>query len=89
MLHSDCDGTWSVEEAKKLEVELKLIKDVFATKPPVESNSEWQKQVEKVLGLMPRNLYECFIDVDGELLIDRLIQLCKVSIEVNEPILFQ
>lgn len=89
MMHSDSDGVWSVEEAKKLKDELNMIKNVFSTKPPIEFKADWQKEVKKLLGLQPNNLYESFIDIDGELLIDRIIQLCDISIRENEPILFQ
>lgn len=89
MLHSDCDGQWTVEEAKILEEELLLVKKVFIEKPSIETNSAWLKDVKKLLGLKPSNLYESFIDIDGELLIDRLINLCRISIMEDEPILFQ
>lgn len=89
MLHSDCDGYWTVEEAKLLEEELLDIKKVFIEKANIETTVVWQKETRKLLGLKPSNLYESFIDIDGEFLIDRLINLCSISMNENEPILFQ
>jgi len=89
MLHSDCEGTWSVREAGLLLEELKEIVKSFKTMPAEKYHSEWQQKLAKSQGLRPDNLYECFIDVDGEILIERLLELCQLSIQVKEPILFQ
>jgi len=89
ILHSDCDGEWSPSEAAALEKELEAIGEAFKRLPPIPYNSEWKKDVSKLLGLQPRNLYECFFDVDGEPLIERLIGLARLSIERQLPILFQ
>lgn len=88
-LHSDCDGLWTPEEAVDLEKELEEIAKVFERLPPIEYNSEWQKDVAKTFGIKPNNLLECFFDVDGEPLLERLIQLAKLSQEQELPILFQ
>ena len=89
MLHSDCDGIWSFHEAGLLLKELFEIANSFKEIPPEEFHSEWQKKVSKSTGLNPANLYECFIDIDGEFLIERLIGLCQLSQNIREPILFQ
>ncbi len=89
MLHSDCEGTWSVREAVLLQEELKEIAKSFKTMPAENYHSEWQQKLAKYQDLRPENLYECFIDVDGEILIERLLGLCQLSIQVKEPILFQ
>lgn len=88
-LHSDCDGIWSVEDAIKLEKELKDICSVFVKLPPVEFNSDWQRDIAKMLGLDPKNLLECFIDVDGEPLLERIIRLSGICQQKGLPILFQ
>ena len=88
MLHSDSEGTWSPEEARELEKELSEIAKAFEDLPPAPT-SEWQSQVMRELGVTPRNLYECFIDVDGEPLIQRLIELCRISQKSGRPVLFQ
>ena len=89
MLHSDCDGVWSPEEATVLSAELEAIARAFRQMEPVPWQSEWQRNVAKSQGLSPANLEECFIDVDGEPLLRRLLGLCRVSVQKALPILFQ
>ncbi len=84
MTHADCDGEWSVGDAKLLAVELETIEREFVKLPPI-ALSGWQQ----ALGVSPKNLAECFFDVDGEPLFERLRGLCACSIERGLPILFQ
>lgn len=88
MTHSDCDGEWSASDAKLLAVELETIEREFNELPPT-ALSGWQRSVASSLGLSPRNLSECFFDVDGEPLFERLRGLCASSVERGLPILFQ
>lgn len=88
-LHSDCDGEWSSEDASNLEKELKNITKEFEKLPPVPYNSDWQSEVAKTFGIKPKNLLECFFDVDGEPLLARFLKLSKLSQELKLPILFQ
>lgn len=87
--HSDSDGEWSASECKALRHELMTIVSECQQLPSIQFRVEWQQQVGQSLGLKPASLYESFIDVDGELLFDRLIRLCDVAIERSVPILFQ
>lgn len=87
--HSDSDGEWTTLEAHKLLLELDRTAEVLKQYPPVEFNSEWKKQTARMFGLNPQNLADCFFDIDGEPLIDRMRQLAQVSISVGQPILFQ
>ena len=89
IIHSDSDGEWSFSEGEALRLELKAIADEFQRLPAVQFPGEWQRQVGKSLGLKPASLYESFIDVDGEPLLDRLTGLCDVAIGRKRPILFQ
>jgi hypothetical protein len=89
VLHSDCDGCWTVPECSKLENELSIIIAEFRKLPPIAFSSAWQLEVAKQVGHRPQNLYESFIDVDGELLLDRLIELTRTAQRRNEPIVFQ
>jgi len=89
ILHSDCDGQWSPGESAKLEKELETVAMRFKELPPVQINSDWQKQVAGTFGMIAQNLYDCFFDVDGEPLLQRLISLARLSQEKNLPILFQ
>lgn len=89
MLHSDCDGEWSVDEASRLAAELRDIRGELERLPPTETARAWQLAIMQKQGLQPRNLAECFIDVDGEPLFERLLDLCKAAQQSQEPILFQ
>ena len=89
MLHSDCDGEWSVQDCEKLEQELEMISAEFKQRAPKPFFAEWQKNVAKQCGLHPGNLYDCFIDVDGEPLLERLLGLAKLARRRELPILFQ
>ena len=89
MLHSDCDGQWSPEEASLLQGELAAITESFMDLPPEPLGDGWKPEVAKTFGLRPGNLYDCFFDVDGEPLLDRLMGLAQFSVERNLPIVFQ
>ncbi len=87
--HSDCDGEWTPGECNRLKSELEDIAEQFRRLPPVQFPAEWQRQVGKLLALRPSSLYDSFIDVDGEPLLERLQRLCDVAIQTNRPVLFQ
>jgi hypothetical protein len=89
ILHSDSDGEWSCMECESLRCELMVIASEFKKLPGIPFHSEWQQQVGGSLGLKSESLYDSFIDVDGELLLDRLIQLSNLAVERALPILFQ
>ena len=89
VLHSDCDGEWSVAECQRLQGELAEIVEALKERPAVDFASEWQRGVAKSIGLEPQNAFECFIDVDGEFLLERLQSLTRNAIERRLPILFQ
>lgn len=89
MLHSDSDGCWSQKDAVALRDELRTISAEFRTLPPIKLSSGWQDAVAKRVGLSPENLYQCFFDVDGEPLIDRVIGLCDIAIDKDRSIIFQ
>lgn len=89
ILHSDSDGEWAASECEALKRELEHVSGRFRELPAVEFRAEWQKQVEDSLGLRPHCLYDSFIDVDGEPLLERLGRLCDVAIQNGQPILFQ
>ena len=87
--HSDCDGSWTVDECAQLKLELQEIKQVFTNEPPDLSIVKLKQDIFKFYGIKPENLFECFIDSDCEFLIDRLIGLCDLAIQMNRPIMFQ
>lgn len=89
ILHSDCDGEWSPSDADELEKELISIGNEFRQLPPISIESDWKRQVVKKFGSRIISLYDCFFDVDGEPLLERLIGLARVSQAKKLPILFQ
>jgi len=89
LTHSDCDGEWSPEACVRLRQELAAITAALKNRPPIGFPSEWQKEVARSAGLEPRNAFECFIDVDGEFLLDRLQHLVDTALRLQLPILFQ
>ena len=89
ILHSDCDGEWTVGQCCELEDELLVINAAFKELPAVDFDSGWQKEVAKSLGLKTDCLCQSFIDVDGEPLLERLLALCQLAKNRNESILFQ
>jgi hypothetical protein len=89
VLHSDCDGEWSVVDCQKLQVELDEIVAALKARPTIAFSSDWQKVVAESIGLKPLNAFESFIDVDGEFLLERLQNLVKNALERRLPILFK
>lgn len=90
MGHSDCDGSWLVEDIPRLEKELIQIGEELRRLPPLDLKpGSWQNVVAKTLGLTPMNLYESFFDIDGEPLIERLSRLVQVARTHGKEILFQ
>jgi hypothetical protein len=89
MNHDDSDGAWSPEDAARLESELLTIADGFAALPPIDFDADWQLELAGRDGIAPRSLLESFIDVDGEPLLERLIELARTAVAVRMPIWFQ
>ena len=48
-----------------------------------------EAEIFRHFGLNPGNLFECFVDSDGEFLIDRMIKLCEQSAASGWPVVFQ
>jgi hypothetical protein len=88
-LHHDSDGTWSAEDCQKLLDELRVIEEVFRQKPPKPFDVDWMREVAIERGLSSKSLYECFIDIEGDFLVERLKSLCQTSIQTGHPIVFQ
>lgn len=87
-LHPDSEGEWGIVDCRRLEQELAVIQSESSKLPPVPLAPD-QQGVAREVGIVPRNLAESFIDVDGESLLSRLSELCRSAIEHNQPILFQ
>ncbi|HEV7693775.1 MAG TPA: Imm70 family immunity protein [Hyphomonadaceae bacterium] len=89
VMHSDCDGEWSVSDCRKLTAELATIAAEMKSQPAIPFGSAWQKMVAKSIGLTPGSAFESFIDVDGEFAVERIARLARVAVERNLPIIFQ
>jgi hypothetical protein len=89
MLHSDCEGEWSVAACAQLERELATIVQELADRPPQPFPSEAQARLAAERGLVPRHAGECFLDVDGSPLLGRLQALVAVARHAGFPLLFQ
>jgi hypothetical protein len=89
MLHVDNDGEWTPDEAVTLERELAVIDAELAALPPEPLPDGWQSEVAREFDITPVSLRDCFFDVNGDPLLGRMIDLCRVSIKEDVPILFQ
>ena len=77
-LHPDSDGQWTVDECRGLTAELERIQKELSRLPPATFAAD-QEAIAEELNLVPRNLSESFIDIDGEHLLSRLIDLCRLA----------
>ena len=89
VLHSDCDGLWEPKSCGELELELRDIAARFRSLPPIPFRATWQAAVASQVGLECRNLADCFIDVDGEPLLERMRALAQLGSERGLPLLLQ
>ncbi|KAE8762008.1 hypothetical protein FSO04_01255 [Paraburkholderia madseniana] len=89
ILHSDSDGEWGDLACIDLRNELNEIISEMKTRAPTPFISEWQNKVARSVGLVPKNALESFIDVDGELLLERIDDLAAIAIARRLSILFQ
>lgn len=87
MNHGDSFGTWTAEECRCLGEELRAIKTGLGEHPPA-SYKGWQAEVARTLGYEPGTLAAFFIDVDGEPLLERLIELADLAASGGRPITF-
>ena len=89
MLHSDCDGAWSVDACALLRDELLTIAAEFRERPARPLPSGEQRQIAARRGFEPASASESFLDVDGEFLLARLQGLVALALFQDRPILFQ
>lgn len=89
MNHSDCDGEWPVSDLESLRREIVLIQNEFSRYPPTNLKYEWQRAIAKSRKIHSANLAECFIDIDGEPLFNRLLSIIDKAIMTSNPIIFQ
>jgi immunity protein 70 of polymorphic toxin system len=88
MMHSDCDGEWSPDECITLKRELTIIRDEMARLPVMPFHSIWQQKLAAELGLKRQSALDCFINVDGELLVEAIGRLAELAVSRGKPITF-
>lgn len=49
---------------------------------------DWQKHVARSVGLVPKNAFEAFINVDSDFVLERVLQLAAMAVDRRLPILF-
>jgi len=89
MNHVDNDGEWTPAEAVELEKEIQTIDAELAKVPPQPLPTGWQIEVAKEFDLVPTALNECFFDVNGDSVFERITDLCRLSAREGVPIIFQ
>ncbi len=89
MNHDDAGGIWTPDEAHTLARELDEIRQAFRSLPAVDFADGWQHEVASSRNPLPASLHESFFDVDGEPLLDRLIDLAQLADRIKQPIWFQ
>ncbi len=89
MMHPDSEGEWTPAQAAGLERELLAIGDELARLPAAPIEEGWRHDVVKQLGIEPATLLDCYFDIDGEPLVERLIGLTRAARQIDQPISFQ
>lgn len=89
MLHSDCDGEWTVDQCDDLRSELWLIAAEMEARPPVPFPSQWQADVAGSRGLRPDSAYQCFVDPNAQPLVGQIAKLVELAVSKRLPISFQ
>jgi hypothetical protein len=82
ILHSDCDGEWSADDCVRLRAELGALHARMAELPALAPAGGSP-------GAQPQSALDGFLDVDGQVLIERLQALVEVAIQRGRPVLFQ
>jgi hypothetical protein len=88
MMHSDCDGEWSSDDCVGLKRELAVIREEMARLPVVPFYSAWQHQVAEEFSLQQKSALDCFVNVDGEILVDAIDRLADLAMARGKPITF-
>lgn len=86
LLHSDCDGEWSVAEIPVLERELREIAAEFVRMGPEEPAGAFEHCADRRAGA--QSLYDCFHEVNGQNLFEALLRLCAIARDRARPITF-
>lgn len=83
-------SAWSPRAAARLARELTVLAGELKRLPPRPlPEGSWQAELARERHLTPATRYDCYFDLDGEPLVERLLELCRVAVAEREPILFQ
>lgn len=86
----DNGPTWDIAVLPALTRELEEIRQGLAGREPVRfAAGSWQAEVARRAGVEPATLADCFIDVDGEPLLERLALLVATASAHHRPVEFQ
>lgn len=86
----DNGPVWDTDVLPALTRELEEIREGLAGRGPVAFEAaSWQAEVARRQGVAPATLADCFIDVDGEPLLERLAMLVATASEHQRPVEFQ
>lgn len=88
MMHAGCDGEWPPEDCTALRSELAILRAEMAGLPVVPFPAAWQQQVADELGLQQESALDCFINVDGENLVEAIERLAELAVRLQKPITF-
>jgi hypothetical protein len=88
MNHPDSAGEWGPAQASQLQRELTVIRTELAAMAAPAYPDGWQAKVARQLGHQPGNYSAYFIDIDGEPLLNRLMDLAGLSVQTGRPITF-
>lgn len=90
MMVPDNGPVWDTGALPLLARELDLIRRGLAqAETAAFEPGSWQAGVARRQGLTPATLADCFIDVDGEPLLERLATLVETAVSHQRPIEFQ
>lgn len=88
MNHPDSAGDWTAADCTLLIEELSTIRAELAALPAPPYQPGWQAEAAKEAGHQPGDHATFFIDPDGEVLIDRLLDLGRLAIGADRSISF-
>lgn len=88
MTHPDSSGEWPAADCVLLVRELSRIRLELAALPAPPYPAGWQADVARRCGHRPGDHAALFIDVDGEVLLDRLVELARLAVDTGRPISF-
>lgn len=88
MGHDGVDGEWAPDEAAALVSELETTRLELAALAPLDADTCNSGMMEDIEG-EPSSLAESFLDINGDLLVDRLLDIARLAAAHHLPVSFQ